>query len=440
MSPLRARACASPVRPASVSRTITLLMGADRPAGQASVRPSRRLSGVRRIDVASVQIASNGTSRTINRNIVLELIRFHQPVSRVELARVSGLQPSTVSEIVEQLLQEGWICEGAVVRGPRGRPSTMLSVNDAILMFALDIRPDRAIVAIVDLAGRFLLRESIMTVSDPEMSMARVIQRMLVLRQSYPTYRFEGIGVSVPGRVHPETQQLLLAPNLHWIGFDIRKALEDGLDLQVEIENDANACLLSECWSGRLANIQHAVLVAVSEGIGTGVLAGGQLHSGYNGLAGEFGHVQVDPEGPLCGCGQRGCWEMVASSRAAIMTYRELSGTQDAVDIYTLLRLTEEGNSAAIEAVSRQAAAIGRGLRLIVASLSPELILMTGEITSVWDRFGPIIQGHLERYTLAGAAPRLCVAGDGESARLQGAAAVLLHAHADYLRSAHRVS
>lgn len=395
---------------------------------------------MRRIDLSSAQVASSGTARDINRDIVLEMIRFRQPVSRVELARFSGLQPSTVSDIVEQLLGEGWVREGAIVRGARGRPSTMLTVNESVLMFALDIRPDRAIVAVIDLAGRFLSRQNVMTVSDPELSMKRIIEQMRVLRTQYPGHRFEGIGVSVPGRVHLVTQQLLLAPNLKWGGLDIKKALEDGVELQVEIDNDANACLLSELWSGRLGGVQDAVLVAVSEGVGTAILAGGQLHSGFNGLAGEFGHIQIDPNGPLCGCGQYGCWEVAASSRAAIRTYRELSSDDRAMDIYTLLRLTEEGDAVAIEAVGRQAAAIGRGLRLIVAALSPELILITGEITSVWERFGGIVERGLVASTLAGPPPRLATAGDGESARLRGAAAVLLHSHAGYLRSTHAVS
>ncbi len=408
------------------------------PPGRTLTRRLPRRNGVRRIDLSSAQVASSGTARDINRDILLELIRFRQPVSRVELARFSGLQPSTVSEIVEQLLGEGWVREGALVRGARGRPSTMLTVNDALLMFAVDIRPDRAIVAVVDLAGRFLSRQNVMTVSDPELSMRRIVEQMRVLRAQYPGNRFEGIGVSVPGRVHPVTQQLLLAPNLHWGGFNIKKALEDGLeDLQVEIDNDANACLLSELWSGRLSGVQHAVLVAVSEGLGTSILAGGQVHSGHNGLAGEFGHIQTDPNGPECGCGQRGCWEMAASSRAALRNYGELNPSQGSIDIYTLLRLTEEGDPAALEAVSRQATAIGRGMRLIIAALSPELILVTGEITCVWDRFGPIVQRELQSATLAGAPPRVATAGDGESARLHGAAAMLLHSHASYLRSTH---
>ncbi|MEI9977492.1 MAG: ROK family protein [Edaphobacter sp.] len=392
---------------------------------------------MRRIDLSSAQLASSENARDINRDIVLELIRFRQPVSRVELARFSGLQPSTISIIVEQLISERWIREGAVVRRSRGRPSTMLEVNDLLVTFALDIRPDRAILAVIDLTGRFLSRETVMTVSDPEIAMKHIIDRMRLLQERHIDKSFEGIGVSVPGRVHPETQLLLLAPNLHWHDFDIKTALEDGLNLQVEIDNDANACLLSESWSGRLAGVRNAVLVAVSEGIGTAILSGGQLHSGYNGLAGEFGHIPIDPSGPLCGCGQRGCWEMAGSSRAALQFYRDLAPDKPAIDIYGLLRLAEENDPIAVEAVTRQARAIGRGLRLITAALSPELILITGEITSGWQRFGPVIQEELGLAVLAGHPPHLETAGDGESARLRGAAAVLLQRHASYHHSTH---
>ncbi len=407
------------------------------PPEQHGLHATERAQGVRRIDLSSAQLASSENARDINRDIVLELIRFRQPVSRVELARFSGLQPSTISIIVEQLINERWVREGALVRRSRGRPSTMLEVNDLLVTFALDIRPDRAILAVIDLTGRFLSRETVMTVSDPELALNHIIERMRLLQEHHVDKTFEGIGVSVPGRVHPETQRLLLAPNLHWQDFDIRAALEEGLNLQVEIDNDANACLLSESWSGRLAGVRNAVLVAVSEGIGTAILSGGQLHSGYNGLAGEFGHISVDPAGPLCGCGQRGCWEMAGSSRAALQRYQELAPENPSMDIYGLLRLAEENDPLAVEAVTRQAHAIGRGLRLITAALSPELILITGEIISGWPRFGPIIQRELELAVLAGTPPRLETAGDGESARLRGAAAVLLQRHASYHLSTH---
>src|SRR6516165_6792274 len=236
---------------------------------------AERLYGVRRIDLSTAQLASSELARDINRDIVLEFIRFRQPLSRVDLSRLSGLQPSTISAIVEDLIEEGWVKEGAVVRGVRGRPSTMLSVNDDLVTLALDVRPDQAIVAVVDLSGRFLSHETVVTVADPVASMAKIIERMRRLMHRHSDKTFEGIGVSVPGRVDRVTQRLLLAPNLKWHDFDIKAALEKGLELQVEIDNDANACLLSELWYGRLEGLKDAVLVAVSEGVGTAILAGG---------------------------------------------------------------------------------------------------------------------------------------------------------------------
>jgi predicted NBD/HSP70 family sugar kinase len=371
----------------------------------------------------------------MNRDLVLELVRFHQPVSRVELARRSGLQPSTISSIVEGLLAEKWVQTGAVVQGSRGRPSMSLTINAELVTLAMDLRPDRAILAVVDLSGAFLAQETIPLESEPKAATARIVEAMKGLRRQFPAKTFEGVGVCVPGRVHPGTQRILLAPNLHWEDFDLRGALQKGLKLQVEIDNDANVCLLSELWYGRLQGVRSAVLVAVSEGIGAAILMDGQMHEGFHGLAGEFGHIPIDPAGPLCGCGQRGCWEMFASSRAAVQFYRKSRPGARGVTIQKLLRLAEQGDSAATEALMRQARALGRGMRLVTASLAPELILVTGEMTSSWAKFGPVVEEGMRSTMLAGPAPRLATAGDGYLARLSGSAAMLLQRHSRYHRS-----
>jgi transcriptional regulator of PTS gene len=201
----------------------------------------------------------------------------------------------------------------------------------------------------------------------------------------------------------------------------------------------ANACLLSESWFGRLDGKRNVVLVAIAEGIGASILAGGQLYSGHNGLAGEFGHISVDPSGPICGCGQRGCWEMMGSSRAAMRNYRKLAPESTVRDIYELFRLAEEGDSNAIQALSEQASALGKGLRIITAALSPELILITGDITAAWETLGPIVRKELESSMLAGPAPDLRISGDAELARLSGSAAMLMQRHASYHKSTHSV-
>jgi predicted NBD/HSP70 family sugar kinase len=402
---------------------------------QSGGETSGRFQATRRIDLSSAQTASSETARDINRDLILELIRFHQPVSRVDLARRSGLQPSTVSSIVEGLVSEGWIEAGAIVQGSRGRPSTTLSLTAELVTLALDLRPDRAILAVVDLSGRFLAQETVAIDEEPKLATAIIVAAMRGLRDRFPGKRFEGIGVCVPGRVHPVTQRMLLAPNLHWGEFDLRGALQKGLKLQVEIDNDANVCLLSELWYGRLAGVSHAVLVAVSEGIGAAVLMGGQMQAGFQGLAGEFGHIPIDPAGPLCGCGQRGCWEMFASSRAALDLYRQAQPGQKNLTIQELLLRFEAGDPGATVAVLRQAEALGRGMRLVTAALSPELVLVTGEITSCWDKVGPVVDRGMQATMLAAPAPRLATAGDGYLARLSGSAAMLLQRHSGYHRS-----
>jgi predicted NBD/HSP70 family sugar kinase len=393
--------------------------------------------GIKRIDLAYVELASSENARDINRDIVLEIIRSQQPVARADLARSSGLQPSTISAIVEQLINEKWVSEGAMARPPRGRPSTLLSLNDAMVILVADVRPNQAIVALVDLNGRFLAREAVPLVSEPARSVAKIVQSMESMRAAHSDRSFEGIGISMPGRVDPETQRLLLAPNLKWGDYDIKGAIQQQMQLQVELANAANACLLSELWSGRLDGIRNAVLITVSEGIGGAILANGQIITSRSGLAGEFGHSPIDPTGPICGCGQRGCWEVFASSTAALRYYAELDPKGRVINIHDLLRLTEEGDPTAITAVTRQVTQLGRGLRLVTAALAPEVVLITGDLTTSWTRFGPIIQKEMEGTMLAGTPPTLGITKDGELSRLRGAAAVVLQRHSGYHTSTH---
>ncbi len=400
--------------------------------------PSRSVPttrGIKRIDLAYVQLASSESARDINRDVVLEIIRSQQPVSRADLARASGLQPSTVSSIVEQLINEKWVKEGAIERRPRGRHPTLLALNDGLVILTADIRPKQAIIALLDLNGRFLAREVVPLVSDPESTISKIIFCMKTMRAAHPNRSFDGIGISMPGRIDSESQRLILAPNLKWVNYDIKSVIEKEMRLQVELTNAANAALLAELWSGRLDGIRDAVLITVSEGVGGAILANGQIVTSRSGLAGEFGHSPIDPTGPLCGCGQRGCWEVFASSNAALRYYAEIRPDHAPVNIHELLRLAEEEDPAAIAALTRQAACLGRGLRLVTAALSPEVILIAGDITSSWARFGPTIQAELEATMLAGSAPKLEITNDGEFARLRGAAAVVLQRHSGYQRS-----
>ncbi len=389
----------------------------------------------KRIELAYVEVSSSEKAREHNRDIVLELVRSRQPVARADLSRLSGLQPSTISSIVDQLIAERWIVEGAAAKRPRGRRPTMLSLNSDLVTIVADVRPEQAFVGVVDFNGRFLAQMRIPIFSDPVRSVERLGDAMLSLMDQHPDKSFEGVGISMPGRVDPETQRLIMAPNLKWSDFDLKKTLENRLKLQVEMDNAANAALLAELWFGRMDGVHNAVLVSLSEGLGAAVLANGQILTGKNGLAGEFGHVPIDPAGALCGCGMRGCWETAASSDAALRFYAELAPKARKITIQDLLSLTEQGDHAAIEAVTRQARNLGRGLRMITAALAPEVILINGALTSCWDRFGPMVEQEMRSTMLAGNPPTLDIASGAELARLRGAAAIVLQRHSGYHRS-----
>lgn len=401
----------------------------DSKRGISLVREVRAKRGIRRVDLAYAQLASSEIARDINRDVVLELIRARQPISRADLARVSGLQRSTVSLIIEDLLREGWIREGHIARRPRGRRPTMLVLNDDLVMIVCDIRPAQAIVAVVDLNGRFLSRESLPVLTDPAQTVTQIVDRMKKMKQKHAQKSFEGVGVSLPGRVDPETHELVFAPNLKWPRFDVEKAIERGIGLPVELDNAANACLLSELWFGHMDGVRNAVLVTVSEGIGAGVLANGQLVSGKIGMAGEFGHIPLDPAGPKCACGAHGCWETLASSSAALRYYAEMNGTRSTLTIHHLIAKGEEGDANAVAALKKQARLIGRGLRAVVAALSPEIILVTGDVIAAWSWFGPVVEEELAALMLAGTPPRLVPVEESEVARLRGAAALVLQRH-----------
>jgi len=220
----------------------------------------------------------------------------------------------------------------------------------------------------------------------------------------------------------------MFAPNLGWADFDFKGAIEQATGMRVELENAANACVLAEVWFGHAERVRDFVVVTVSEGIGTGIFANGQLARGRTGMAGEFGHVSFDPNGPTCACGGKGCWEIYASNRAALRYYNELSKTSRDLTFRDLLGLAEAGDMAALAALEKMVRALGRGIRMIIAGLAPEEIVIVGEITRLWRRFAPAIEAEVGTGFLVGRPP-LVRPAEGSTARLRGTVALVLQKH-----------
>jgi predicted NBD/HSP70 family sugar kinase len=388
---------------------------------------------VRQVNLNPLRAASNETARDINRRIVLNLIRTGQPISRADLARRSGLQRSTVSLIIEELIDDKWVIEGPMGRLPRGRRPTFLHLNDQRGVICVDIRPSRITLGVADVNGGFTSQEELATPSDPGVAVKELARRIRAIVKAQPQKGFEGVGVSLPGRVDLSTHHLVFAPNLGWPLTDLKTPLERATGLEVELENAANACALSEMWFNS-TQIRDLVAVTVSEGIGTGILAQGQLVSGRRGMAGEFGHVPLDPDGPRCSCGSKGCWEVLASNTAALRYYFESRPQNSRADtghftFQDLLRFAEQGDVFAGRALNRMAAQLGRGARMIVGGLAPEAIIFIGELTAAWERFRPIIDAEIQAQTLSSAPTLLLTGRDGATARVRGTMVLVLQKH-----------
>jgi predicted NBD/HSP70 family sugar kinase len=322
------------------------------------------------------------------------------------------------------------VLEGPTGRLPRGRRPTFLRLNDERVIIGVDVRPSQTTVALADANGRFISQEVMGTSADAEAALHELIECIQRIRRSCRGKKIEGVGISLPGRFDHSSDRLVFAPNLKWRDVDIRNPIANATGLEVELENAANACVLAEVWFNRLEECRNLVVITVSEGIGTGLLANGELVRGLNGMAGEFGHVPLDPEGPPCGCGSRGCWEVFGSNRAALRYYFESHAEAAGLTFPDLLSRADQGDTQAAKALERMAHYLGRGMRLIVAGLAPERIVVVGDLTRSWHRFGAIIEAAVQAQVLPGGiAPRIVPAYEDGMARLRGTIALVLQKH-----------
>ena len=369
--------------------------------------------------------ASNRIARQINRNLIFNQIRVKQPISRADLARTSGLQRSTVSLIVEELLNDRWVVEGPTGEIPRGRKPTFLNINGQRGVLALDIHPAHATLAVTDLGGNFLSIYPVELPSDRGKVIGTILSAVRKALNAHPRRTFEGIGITLPGRFDPHLDKSIFAPNVDWPIGQLKSRVEQIARLPVVVDNVANACALSEVWFGFSDSMQDLVVVNVSEGIGTGIFANGRLLRGEAGVAGEFGHVQLDPDGFRCGCGGIGCWETIASNRAGMRYYSELTG-KPVSSFEGLVRLANEDDSAAKEALQKMCKALGRGIHIIALALAPVEIVIVGDITTAWNLAGPVIEAEMHRFPLV-KAPRIRPAQEGSKARLRSSVAMIMN-------------
>ena len=387
------------------------------------------------------RVATRGTSREINRSIVLNLVRAHQPISRADLARMMNVRRGAISRIVNNLIADGAVFEGATGQAVRGRKPTFLYIDSRRrAVVAADIRASETFLMLADLRGNPTTGVVRMPTSrDPHElapAMAERIKRLLV--ENREVDECDGVGVVVPGMVEHSTMRVLHAPTLGWKDVDLHGPLAAATGLPVHIENSGRACALAQAWVVRESTgaLGDVVFVSVSDGVGVGVMIHGELLRGRNNVAGEFGHIPISLDGPRCSCGSNGCWEAYISNRATLARYFGQPLNHDTLassespqftidDLIMRARGRDPKAAGALEVTARY---LGLGLGAVVNTFDPSCVYVGGEITRAWDLIEPTVRSAMAERALTAAAAVTDVrpVNATEYPRLRGAAALVV--------------
>ncbi|HET6975190.1 MAG TPA: ROK family protein [Pyrinomonadaceae bacterium] len=363
----------------------------------------------RKPNLADVTAAGHDMLRLVNRRILLSILSDRQPISRAEIAKISGLKKATISTITGELLKDACIIEEGSGRTTPigGKPPTPLRLNAKRFgLFGLDIRADETILALSDFNNRIVSRVSFETGSIASSFLSKIGKEIRKLRLKHDSFiEFPGIGVSLPGLVDNQSGKFLLSVVLPWRDVPVVNLLEKATGLPVIIDNSARCSALAEIWHGKAqyAHVRNLLYVSVSTGLACGVVIDGGLYRGGNNTAGQFGHIPIELNGPDCRCGQKGCWDLYASDKATLKRYADLRDTSGkrVATMRKLVELVDAGDSAATEAVRETARYLGIGITGLINGLDPEVVVIGGEITKVWGLIEPIIVEETRRNLLA---------------------------------------
>jgi predicted NBD/HSP70 family sugar kinase len=340
--------------------------------------------------------------RETNELKLLHIIRDRQPISRVDLVKATGLRAGTVSVIVNRLLRASVVHEGELAPSSGGRPATYLQINaEKAYVVGINIGVHQTIYGVSDFNGRILNERTVRTEANGEAFLADLGKDIASrLTASLRRGRLAGVGVSVPGLVDRADGRLVRSPNLAWRDVPIASILERKLNLPIHVENDANAAALSELWYGPMDvwGAHCLLFILIVEGIGTGLILNGEVYVGSRIGMGGFGHIPLDPAGPRCSCGSTGCWEVLASDEATVRRFMAANGrpAHSPVSINELIALAQAGDETAQRALISTASYTGRAIKGLSHGLAPDVVVIGGQIATVWPLIEPHISNELQ--------------------------------------------
>lgn len=336
-----------------------------------------------------------------NKALVLQLIMEKEPISRADISQVSGLHKTTVSSLVNELLNEELIYESGPGESSGGRRPVLLHFNKvAGYAIGIDIGVNYVLSVLTDLKGNIVNQKNQPVNQTTYSSIMNIVESMVQsLMNEMPASRYGivGIGAGVPGIVNKEGT-VLLAPNLGWNNIHLKTDLETLFKVPVVIENEANAGAIGEQQFGAGQDFQNIIYISAGIGIGVGIILNQELYQGKNGFSGEMGHMIIDLNGKRCNCGSRGCWEAYASEYALL----EMAGKDmDSDSLESLLKLAENRDENAQILFEKIGDYLGYGINNIINTFNPDQVIIGNRLALAKEWIEPSVRKTIETHTLS---------------------------------------
>ena len=335
-----------------------------------------------------------------NRSLILELICTNQTMTRTDLAARSGLAPTTVGNIVNQLLESGVLIEKGYVQTTRGRRAAILCFNPSSpVVIGVRLSRKSITLGVFNLDG--LLLSSSQLNLNPGWTPQRTIEELKALiaaalkKLEAEQTAVVGIGIAAPGPLIRDGKIVLISNFPGWQDVSLRETIEEEFGLLTVMEHDANAAVLAEKRRGSYDPSANMIYVVVGQGIGAGLLLNGEIYQGGVETTGEIGHITICHDGPRCECGNRGCLEMYCSARTLLNKANTL-GLGDDLTVEDVANLAIQGNKAAEQLLRENAEFLAAGLSSLIYSLGPETVVIGDDMSCAGEYWFEMVVEALE--------------------------------------------
>lgn len=326
--------------------------------------------------------------KKMNKTIVLNTIRQQQPLSRADIASVTGLNKATVSSLVSELIESQLVTEIGPGESSGGRKPTLLLFNrSAGYAIGIDIRVSDLLMLLVDLEGTVIQEKTVpLTDSSPEIVQNQIRKHINLMSKKAPasSYGIVGIGIGVPGLVD-EKSRVVSSPNLGWDTVSLQDSLIPEFGNTIHIDNEANAGAIGEKLYGAGCDSANLIYLSIGVGIGSGIIVDEELYRGTSNFSGEVGHMTIAKDGPLCRCGNRGCWETLASEKALMDQAALLWKGNSLPNLAEIIVQAKKGDELALSLLDDLGVHLGVGLANLINILNPELIVIGSRLSLAGD-------------------------------------------------------